>query len=117
MNSRIRAVALALVFLCLTSGAAESQAVGQLAVGVRRVTSTPCPQTRLLLEARTDTQRRGTYAGVGMLVGFIAGAAYGNAHTSPSPDRLLTVMLYGSGGMVLGAVGGALLYQVLEGRH
>jgi len=26
-------------------------------------------------------------------------------------------MLYGSGGMVLGAVGGALLYQVLEGRH
>jgi hypothetical protein len=82
------------------------------------VTPPPAFETAGLFAAHSDGERRGTFAGIGMLVGFIAGAAYGHAHTSPSADRLLTVMLYGTGGMVLGAVGGAVLFQMVEGsRH
>ena len=50
----------------------------------------PAFETARLFATQGDRERRGTYAGIGMLVGFTAGVAYGHAHTSPPPD-LLTV--------------------------
>jgi hypothetical protein len=113
----------ALLGLCFASVAGRSQApaLAQLPVGVHAVLPPTPPSLDSLglrVNAATDRERRGTFAGIGMLLGFVAGAAYGNAHTSPSPARLFLVMAYGCGGMVIGAVGGAVLYQVVEGsRH
>src|SRR5947208_10066984 len=118
MRSFARNTLLALLSICVISAAARSQPLAptHIAVGVHRVlpptASSFVPVT--LSASATDRERRGTYAGIGMLVGFVAGAVYGNAHTSHDASGLFIVMLYGCGGMILGAVSGVAIYEVVR---